>query len=117
VVALAEGRLVAHGEMTELAGASGGVELELVEILDRPSALDEVEILLRQGGAEVRRSGGVFTITGRSDDDLFDLTANAVAASGARLRRLGRRRRTLDDIFATAGAESLPTGDTIGTRP
>ena len=37
VVALAEGRLVAQGSMAELAGASGGIEVELVEIDDRPT--------------------------------------------------------------------------------
>ncbi len=42
VVALSEGRLVAQGSMAELAGASGGIELELVEIADRPRSVDDV---------------------------------------------------------------------------
>ena len=38
VVALDDGRLVAQGTMTELAGASGGIELELVDVHDHPTA-------------------------------------------------------------------------------
>jgi ABC-2 type transport system ATP-binding protein len=82
VVALDQGRLVAHGAMSELAGASGGVVQ-----------------LLQASGATVERSGAVLSVTGKSDDELFDAVGAAVAQAGARLRRLGQRRRTLDDIF------------------
>ena len=51
VVPLAEGRLVAEGSMTELAGASGGIELELVEIPDRPRSVDDVAARLVAAGA------------------------------------------------------------------
>jgi len=57
VVALAEGTLVAQGSMADLAGASGGIDLELVQIDDRPSSVDEVVRLLTDGGAAVNRSG------------------------------------------------------------
>jgi ABC-2 type transport system ATP-binding protein len=100
VVALAEGRLVAQGSMTELAGASGGIELELVEVSDRPTAVADVVGLLEAGGAVVRRSGPLLSVVGLSDDELFDLAAHSVARAGARIRRLGQHRRTLDDIFA-----------------
>jgi ABC-2 type transport system ATP-binding protein len=100
VVALSEGRLVAQGSMTELAGASGGIEVELVEIGDRPAAIDDVVAHLVAGGAGVRRSGALLSVVGLPDDDLFDLTARAVADAGARLARLGPHRRTLDDIFS-----------------
>jgi ABC-2 type transport system ATP-binding protein len=99
VVALDEGRLIAHGKMDELAGASGGVEMELVEIHDRPNASDEVIRLLEASGATGERSGSTVSVFGQSDDELFDLAASSVAQAGARLRRLGQRRRTLDDIF------------------
>jgi len=109
VVALAEGRLVAQGSMVELAGASGGIELELVEIADRPSSVDDVAARLVAAGAGVRRNGATLSIVGFADDELFDLAARSVAESGARIRRLGRHRRSLDDIFAddsvTSGAE------------
>jgi ABC-2 type transport system ATP-binding protein len=105
VVALAEGRLVAQGSMTELAGASGGIELELVEVADRPTSIDEVAALLVAGGAGVRRSGPALSVIGLPDDELFDLAARSVARSGARIRRLGQHRRTLDDIFAGPAVE------------
>jgi ABC-2 type transport system ATP-binding protein len=100
VVALAEGRLVAQGSMAELAGASGGIELELVELLDRPTSVDDVAALLTAAGAGVRRSGATLSVVGMPDDDLFDLAARSVAQSGARIRKLGQHRRTLDDIFS-----------------
>jgi len=100
VVALAEGRLVAQGSMAELAGASGGIELELVELLDRPTSIDDVAALMTAAGAGVRRSGATLSVVGMPDDDLFDLAARSVAQSGARIRKLGQHRRTLDDIFS-----------------
>ena len=103
VVALDQGRLVAQGAMHELAGASGGVEVELVDVADRPDAVGQVVAQLQAGGAIVDRVGSVLVVTGRPDDDLFDLVSAAVAHAEARLRRLAPRRRTLDDIF-TAGA-------------
>ena len=99
VVALAEGRLVAHGSMVELAGASGGIELELVDVYDRPGAIDDVIRLMRSAGADVAQNGAMLSIGGRPDDELCDLAAAAIAQAGARLRRLGQRRRTLDDLF------------------
>ena len=109
VVALAEGKLIAQGTMAELAGASGGIELELVEIVDRPRSIDEVADRLVAGGAGVRRSGSTLSVVGLSDDELFDLAARSVAEAGARLRRLGQHRRTLDDIFTDG-----PGGDGAG---
>jgi ABC-2 type transport system ATP-binding protein len=100
VVALSEGRLIAQGAMTDLAGASGGIEVELVELPDRPTSIDDVVALVAAGGARVRRDGFVLSIDGLPDDELFDLAAASVARSGARLRKLGQHRRTLDDIFA-----------------
>jgi ABC-2 type transport system ATP-binding protein len=107
VVALAEGRLVAQGSMAELAGASGGIELELVELPDRPTSIDDVEIALSAAGVGVRRSGTTLSVVGLPDDELFDLAARAVARAGARIRTLGQHRRTLDDIFSasTDGAQ------------
>jgi len=103
VVALAEGRLVAQGSMAELAGASGGIELELVDIPDRPRSVDDVAARLVAAGAGVRRDGSSLSVAGMTDDELFDLAARSVAEAGARLRRLGHHRRTLDDIFADDG--------------
>ncbi len=112
VVALAEGRLVAQGSMTELAGASGGIELELVEIPDRPRSVDDVAARLVAAGAGVRRDGNSLSVVGMTDDELFDLAARSVTEVGARLRRLGHHRRSLDDIFADDAAGNVP-----GTEP
>jgi ABC-2 type transport system ATP-binding protein len=112
VVALAEGRLVAQGSMTELAGDSGGIELELVEIPDRPRSVDDVAARLVAAGAGVRRDGNSLSVVGLSDDELFDLAARSVSDAGARIRRLGRHRRSLDDIFADDAPGSVP-----GTEP
>ena len=104
VVALAEGKLVAQGSMAELAGASGGIEMELVEIPDRPRSVDDVAARLVAAGAGVRRDGSTLSIVGMSDDELFDLAARSVADAGARIRRLGQHRRSLDDIFSLDAA-------------
>lgn len=101
VIALSEGKLIVQGAMADLAGASGGIELELVEIVDRPTSIDDVVALLVAGGAGVRRNGTILSVNGPSDDELFDLAARSIASTGARLRRLGQHRRTLDDIFST----------------
>jgi ABC-2 type transport system ATP-binding protein len=102
VVALDAGRVVAQGTMADLSGASGGIEIELVELPDRPTSIDDVAALLVAAGVGVRRSGTVLSVGGRPDDELFDLAAASIARSGARLRRLGQHRRTLDDLFSDA---------------
>ena len=109
VVALSEGKLIAQGSMAELAGASAGIELELVELADRPTAVDDVVTMLIEAGAGVRRSGAVISVVGLADDELFDLAARSVARAGARVRRLGQHRRSLDDIFTDAPAATEGT--------
>jgi ABC-2 type transport system ATP-binding protein len=117
VVALDEGRLVAQGSMDELAGVSGGVELELAETGDLGDVLERVSARLRSDGATVQHDGAVLSIGGRDDDELFDLACVAVAGEGARVRRLGQRRRSLDDLFAGDGpaAPSDTTADATAT--
>ncbi len=105
VVALDEGRLIAQGSMGELAGASGGIEVELVDVDDRPDAIAGVESRLVASGMTVHRSGETLTIAGADDGELFDRAAVAIAEAGARVRRLGQRRRTLDDLFETDPGE------------
>lgn len=108
VVALNDGQVIAEGAMADLAGASGGIEIELVEVSDMPTAIADVVRLIAEAGVEVRQSATVLSVRGRPDDELFDLTTAAVAAAGARIRRLGQHRRTLDDIFSAP--ESQVTG-------
>ena len=113
VVALAEGTLIAQGSMAELAGASGGIDLELVQIDDRPGSIEDVVRQLADGGAAVQRSGNVLSIGGLPDSDLFDLANVSVASAGARIRRLGEHRRSLDDIFSSPDSLNDPTGPEV----
>ena len=101
VVALDHGVLVAQGSMDELAGNSGGVELELVEI-----GHDTIEAVIRHldaAGVTTERDGASLVLAGLDDDALLDAACAAVAGAGARLRRMSLRRRTLDDLFSVAG--------------
>jgi hypothetical protein len=95
--------------MDELAGVSGGIEIELVDVPDRPDSIDEIVRRLTESGATVDRSGAVLNVVGFTDDELFDLAASSVAAAGGRIRRLAQRRRSLDDIF-TLHADSGDSG-------
>ena len=106
VVALDAGRLVAHGSMTELAGALGGVDVELVDVIDRPDSIGDVERRLVGRGLTVTRSEFTLSSSGAPDDELFDAIVADVAAAGARIRTLGRRRRSLDDLFTVASEAS-----------
>ncbi len=99
VVALDEGKLIAQGALHELAGATGGIEVELVDLRDRPGAVDQVVADLTAAGLEVTRNGAVLAVEGADDELLFDRAGAAIARHGARLRRLEQRRRTLDDLF------------------
>ncbi len=108
VVALSEGRLIAQGPMSELAGAEGGIELELVEIDDRPDSIVSVAERLEATGAKVHRAGTRLSVVGADDDELFSRAAVAIADAGARVRRLGQRRRTLDDLFESHDLDPAP---------
>lgn len=115
VVALDAGHLIAQGSMAELAGAEGGIEVEFVRIDDRPEAVDEVVRRLESSGAIVQRSATTLSIVGADDDELFDRAAAAIAAAGARVRRLGLRRRTLDDLFEAHASEGADADGREGT--
>ncbi len=99
VVALDAGQLVADGPLADLIGGNEGVELELVEIADRPRSIDDVADALAASGLDVERDGAVLTVVGPDTDVLADATRDAVAEHGARIRRLSSRKRTLEDLF------------------
>ena len=42
--------LIAQGSMVDLAGASGGIELELVELVDHPDQVEVTEIASEHNG-------------------------------------------------------------------
>ncbi|MFQ5557494.1 MAG: ABC transporter ATP-binding protein, partial [Acidimicrobiales bacterium] len=100
VVALDAGRLVASGPLSDLVGSEEGIELELVDLADAPTAVDDVERILVAAGVSVRHDGVSLVLTGHGPDQLLDEARDAVAAVGARLRSLRSRRRTLEDLFS-----------------
>ena len=102
VVALDGGRLVACGPMSELVGAGDGITLELVDVAEPAGSVDAVEAALRAGGLDVRRHQATLALQGAEFEELCDRSRDAVAAAGARIRRLDTRRRTLEDLFEDA---------------
>ena len=99
VVALNAGRLVACGPISELVGDGEGLTLELVEVSEPAGSVEAVESALRSGGLEVRRDQATLRVRGAGFEELCDRARDAVAATGARIRRLEARQRTLEDLF------------------
>jgi len=99
IVALNAGRLVACGPISELVGIGDGITLELVDIAEPSGSVDTVEAALAADGLDVRRDAAVLSVSGAEFAELCDRARDAVAAAGARLRRLEARRRTLEDLF------------------
>lgn len=106
VIALDGGRLVAHGRLVDLVGASGGLVIELVDTDDRPDSADAVVGVLRAAGVSVSWDavGSTFEVVGDDADEIADQVRDAVAGAGARVRRIVHRRRRLEDLFDEAVA-------------
>jgi ABC-2 type transport system ATP-binding protein len=103
VVALDAGRLVANGRLDDLVGNDEGVVVELVDVADRPGAIDQVARVLTDGGLEVRRlvRPGEMEVIGPDVDLVADSVRDAIADAEARVGRIVRRRRRLEDLFHT----------------
>ena len=101
VIALDAGRLIAAGRLADLVGQDDGVVVELVEVADIPDALARVVGALEAAGAEVRRDGSStrIEVIGADADIVADQVRDAVADVGARVGRIVRRRRRLEDLF------------------
>ncbi len=104
VIALDAGRLVAAGRLDDLVGHDDGVIVEFVEVADVPNALDRVVDALTTAGAEVRRDASAtrIEVVGADADVVADQVRDAVADVGARVARIVRRRRRLEDLFGGA---------------
>ena len=104
VVALDAGRLIAQGPLAELIGNDAGVVVELVDVDDRPGAAERVRAELEMHGLIVRsmHRSTAFEVIGDDADQVADGVRDAVAAAGARVGRIVRRRRRLEDIFEGA---------------
>lgn len=105
VVALDAGRLVAQGRLADLIGDDPGLVVELVDVDDLPGAAAAVRAALEQQGLTVRsmHRSSAFEVIGEDPDRSADLVRDAVAGAGARVGRIVRRRRRLEDVFEGAG--------------
>ena len=102
IVALDAGQLVAQGRLEDLVGDEQGVVVELAATADQPHAFDEVVSQLSQSGLDVRR-GEVesrMEVIGPDADLVADRVRDAVADANARVVRIERRRRRLEDLFS-----------------
>lgn len=99
IVALDAGRLVAHGRLEDLVGDTAIVTVELVEIDDRPGAVDAVEQHLQRVGLEVARDMTRLRVGGAEPHASLDAIRDAVASADARVRRISTDRTTLEDLF------------------
>ena len=104
IVALDSGRLVAQGPLTSLVGDTSTITAELVEIPDRPGAIEGVEQRLRQAGLDVQRDLNLLRVTGDDPQVTLDAVRDAIAAEQARIRRVSTDRRTLEDLFTEVPA-------------
>lgn len=104
IVALDAGRLVAQGPLASLVGDTTTITAELVEIVERPGAVDGVEERLRAVGLDVRRDLNQLRVTAADQQTSLDAIRDAVAAEQARLRRVVVDRTTLEDLFTEAPA-------------
>jgi ABC-2 type transport system ATP-binding protein len=107
-VIIAGGGVVASGPIAELTGADRGL---LVEVDDHAPALvdairaasPDLRVELDGSRLVVTRSvDGTRSVAG-ADDDLYDLVRDALATTGAGLRRLTNRTVSLEDVFLEVG--------------
>ncbi|MEM9041507.1 MAG: ABC transporter ATP-binding protein [Actinomycetota bacterium] len=107
VVALDAGRLVASGSLDSLVGDDAGVLVELVDVPDRPGVAAQVAAALSGGGLDVRHdalAGPRIEVIGPDADVIADAVRDAVASAEARVGRIVRRRRRLEDLFDSAAS-------------
>jgi ABC-2 type transport system ATP-binding protein len=94
VVMLDGGRVLRTGPLTGITG-SDTVDVELL------GENHDVIAALQKRGAEVEVRGAVLRV--RSTEDAFDLIRDALAESGAGMKRLSQSETSPEDIFLAAG--------------
>ncbi|MFT7645620.1 MAG: ABC-2 type transport system ATP-binding protein [Candidatus Poriferisodalaceae bacterium] len=125
VVVLDGGKLAVAGRVDELAGSTAGVSVELVDLVDRPGTIAEVAATLRSQGLLVQERGLTLVLTSAdeatpvADEDaelrrIADLARDAIAETGARVRSLGPKRLTLEDVLV--GTIDDNSGGVFGGR-
>jgi len=114
VVILDGGRLLAAGAVSDLISQSlGGVVVEIVDTAASPEATAAVTRWLVEAGFSVDQDGAQLIVSDTSHVDEADLSdesegraldavRDAATAVGARVRSVGTRRMTLEDVFLQA---------------
>ena len=74
-----------------------------------PATVEAALTAIHATGAEIRVTGKSYLVTG--PDGLFVTVRDAVAGSGAGIRRLGRRTVSLEEVFLGVGAGTDPALD------
>ena len=102
VIALDAGRLVAQGSLADLVGNDEGVIVEIIATDDRPGAFEAILADLVGRGLSVQERGGPgrMEVIGSDADVIADHVRDAVAEADARIGRIVRRQRRLEDLFA-----------------
>jgi len=99
VVILESGSVVRQGTMNDLAGS----EAELVITLDDPAAIAKVVSRLKRRKIDAFEENGSVVVTVTAEKT-YDAVRDSLASAGAGVRRMGRRRLSLEDVFfADAG--------------
>ena len=95
VVILDSGRVVRQGDMNQLAGAESEL---MITIEGPPDAASKVVARLKRRRVEAREENGalVVTVTG---ENTYDAVRDSLASAGVGVRRMGRRRLSLEDVF------------------
>jgi ABC-2 type transport system ATP-binding protein len=104
VVILDDGRVVAGGSIGDL-GTTDEAEL-LVELDSTASGAKLVRALKKAGVAAV--VDGDRVIVALESDKVFDMVRDAIADADLGIRRLERRRTSLEDVYLAAGSAHTP---------
>ena len=102
VVILDSGTVVRQGNMDELAGS----ESELMVHVDGPAgSAAKVVARLKRRKVEARDEDGVLVVT-VTGDKTYDAVRDSLASAGVGVRRMGRRRLRLEDVFFGGAQDS-----------
>ncbi len=94
VVIIGDGRVLVSGPIDAIRGEGTGLIVEV----DRPERLAELADWLSGRGLRAAPAGSQVTVEG-SDDAAFDVVTEGLAELGLGLRRMQRRRLSLEDVF------------------
>ncbi len=100
IVVLREGRVVEEGEVASFTTEKS--ETVYIEVNDRR---DELASSLSAQGVSTRMDGSSIVALDVGEEE-FDRIRDALAASGASLRRMGPRRRSLIEVFEDGGGKA-----------